>query len=148
MIIEKVLGNVSTMEKRTPHVERVYLESDLLVKRIQRVVTDHGREIGIRLKDNKDLVDGDILHMDEKNMIVISVKEDDVLVIMPTSIGQMGDIAHQLGNRHLPAQFEGDEMLVQYDYLVEELLKQVKVPYKRENRKVGQAFRHIGHSHG
>jgi urease accessory protein len=148
MIIEKVLGNVSTIEKRTPHVERVYLESDLLVKRIQRVITDHGREIGIRLRDNKDLVDGDILHMDEKNMIVISVKEDDVLVIMPTSIGQMGDIAHQLGNRHLPAQFEGDEMLIQYDYLVEELLKQVKVPYKRENRKVGQAFRHIGHSHG
>ncbi|NYE09309.1 urease accessory protein [Bacillus niacini] len=148
MIIEKVLGNVSTIEKRTPHVERVYLESDLLVKRIQRVITDHGREIGIRLKDNKDLVDGDILHMDEKNMIVISVKEDDVLVIMPTSIGQMGDIAHQLGNRHLPAQFVGDEMLVQYDYLVEELLKQVKVPYKREKRKVGQAFRHIGHSHG
>ncbi|MFB3164873.1 urease accessory protein UreE [Neobacillus sp. 179-J 1A1 HS] len=148
MIIEKVLGNVSTIEKRTPHVERVYLESDLLVKRIQRVITDHGREIGIRLKDNKDLVDGDILHMDEKNMIVISVKEDDVLVIMPTSIGQMGDIAHQLGNRHLPAQFVGDEMLVQYDYLVEKLLKQVKVPYKRENRKVGQAFRHIGHSHG
>jgi urease accessory protein len=148
MIIEKVLGNVSTIEKRTPHVERVYLESDLLVKRIQRVTTDHGREIGIRLSDNKDLVDGDILHMDEKNMIVISVKEDDVLVIMPTSIGQMGDIAHQLGNRHLPAQFEGDEMLVQYDYLVEELLKQLKVPYKRENRKVGQAFRHIGHSHG
>lgn len=148
MIIEKVIGNVSTIEKRTPHVERVYLESDLLVKRIQRVTTDHGREIGIRLRDNKDLVDGDILHMDEKNMIVISVKEDDVLVIMPTSIGQMGDIAHQLGNRHLPAQFEGDEMLVQYDYLVEELLKQVKVPYKRENRKVGQAFRHIGHSHG
>jgi urease accessory protein len=148
MIIEKVLGNVSTIEKRTAHVERVYLESDLLVKRIQRVITDHGREIGIRLRDNKDLVDGDILHMDEKNMIVISVKEDDVLVIMPTSIGQMGDIAHQLGNRHLPAQFEGDEMLVQYDYLVEELLKQVKVPYKRENRKVGQAFRHIGHSHG
>ncbi|MGS2779854.1 urease accessory protein UreE [Robertmurraya sp. GLU-23] len=148
MIIEKVLGNVSTIDKRTPHVERVYLESDLLVKRIQRVITDHGREIGIRLKDHKDLVDGDILHMDEKNMIVISVKEDDVLVIMPTSIGQMGDIAHQLGNRHLPAQFEGDEMLVQYDYLVEELLNQVKVPYKRENRKVGQAFRHIGHSHG
>lgn len=62
MIIEKVLGNVSTIEKRTPHVERVYLESDLLVKRIQRVITDHGREIGIRLRDNKDLVDGDILH--------------------------------------------------------------------------------------
>jgi urease accessory protein len=147
MIIEKVVGNVSTLEKRAPHIERVYLESDHLVKRIQRVVTDHGKEIGIRIKENRDLVDGDVLYMDERNMIVISVKEDDVLTIMPTSIGQMGEIAHQLGNRHLPAQFEGNEMLVQYDYLVEELLHQLKIPYKREKRKVKQAFRHIGHSH-
>jgi urease accessory protein len=147
MIIEKVVGNVSTLEKRAPHIEHVYLESDHLVKRIQRVVTDHGKEIGIRIKENRDLVDGDVLYMDERNMIVISVKEDDVLTIMPTSIGQMGEIAHQLGNRHLPAQFEGNEMLVQYDYLVEELLQQLEIPYKREKRKVKQAFRHIGHSH-
>ncbi|RBW70151.1 urease accessory protein UreE [Bacillus taeanensis] len=147
MIIEKVVGNVATLEKRAPHVERVYLESDHLVKRIQRVVTDHGNEIGIRLKENRDLVDGDVLYMDDKNMIVISVKEDDLLTIMPTSIKEMGEIAHQLGNRHLPAQFEGNEMLVQYDYLVEELLQQLEIPYKREKRKVKQAFRHIGHTH-
>lgn len=147
MIIESVIGNVATLEKRAPHVERVYLQSDDLVKRIQRVVTDHGRELGIRLRENKDLIDGDILYIDEKNMIVISVKDDDLLTIMPTSIQQMGEIAHQLGNRHLPAQFEGDEMLVQYDYLVEELLQQLGIPFKREKRKVKQAFRHIGHSH-
>ncbi|MBT2758732.1 urease accessory protein UreE [Mesobacillus foraminis] len=147
MIIESVIGNVATLEKRAPHVERVYLQSDDLVKRIQRVVTDHGKELGIRLRENKDLIDGDILYIDEKNMIVISVKDDDLLTIMPTSIQQMGEIAHQLGNRHLPAQFEGNEMLVQYDYLVEELLRQLGIPFKREKRKVKQAFRHIGHSH-
>ncbi|MFS0636515.1 urease accessory protein UreE [Mesobacillus foraminis] len=147
MIIESVIGNVATLEKRAAHVERVYLQSDDLVKRIQRVVTDHGKELGIRLKENKDLIDGDILYIDEKNMIVISVKDDDLLTIMPTSIQQMGEIAHQLGNRHLPAQFEGNEMLVQYDYLVEELLRQLGIPFKREKRKVKQAFRHIGHSH-
>ncbi|MCL7749526.1 MULTISPECIES: urease accessory protein UreE [Halalkalibacter] len=147
MIIESIVGNVATMEKRAPHVERVYLESDDLVKRIQRVTTDHGKEIGIRLKENRELIDGDVLYMDEKNMIVVSVKEDDLLTIMPTSIQQMGEIAHQLGNRHMPAQFEGDEMLVQYDYLVEELLQQLSIPHKREKRKVKQAFRHIGHSH-
>ncbi|TCN22383.1 urease accessory protein UreE [Mesobacillus foraminis] len=147
MIIESVIGNVATLEKRALHVERVYLKSDDLVKRIQRVVTDHGKELGIRLRENKDLIDGDILYIDEKNMIVISVKDDDLLTIMPTSIQQMGEIAHQLGNRHLPAQFEGNEMLVQYDYLVEELLRQLGIPFKREKRKVKQAFRHIGHSH-
>ncbi|MBV7508608.1 urease accessory protein UreE [Bacillus sp. sid0103] len=147
MIIEKVIGNVATIEKKAPHTERVYMNSDDLVKRIQRVVTDHGKEIGIRLKDNSDLIDGDVLYIDERNMIVISVKDDDLLVIQPTSIQQMGEIAHQLGNRHLPAQFEGNEMLVQYDYLVEELLQQLEIPFKRENRKVKQAFRHIGHRH-
>lgn len=147
MIIEKIVGNVATLDKRAPHVERVYLESDALVKRIQRVVTDHGKELGIRLKEQRDLIDGDVLYMDGKNMIVVSVKADDLLIIQPTSIQQMGEIAHQLGNRHLPAQFEGNEMLVQYDYLVEELLQQLSIPYIRDNRKVKQAFRHIGHSH-
>lgn len=147
MIIEKVVGNVAVMEKKAPHIERVYMESDALLKRIQRVVTDHGNEIGIRLKGNVELADGDVLFMDDRNMIVVQVLADDILTICPTSIQQMGEIAHQLGNRHLPAQFEGDEMLVQYDYLVEELLQQLNIPFRREKRKVKQAFRHIGHSH-
>jgi urease accessory protein len=128
-------------------MEKIYLESDALRKRILRVKTDHGNEIGIRLKENKDLMDGDILYMDENNMIVIHTIDDDILTILPTTLGQMGDIAHQLGNRHLPAQFDGDEMLVQYDYLVEELLMELDIPFRREKRKVKQAFRHIGHSH-
>ena len=119
-----------------------------MVKRIQRVTTDHGREIGIRLKDPRDLVAGDVLYMDDKNIIVVDVVADDLLVINPRSIHEMGTIAHQLGNRHLPAQFEDDRMMVQYDYLVEELLNELDIPYQREKRKVKQAFRHIGHSHG
>ncbi|MFP3123138.1 urease accessory protein UreE [Ectobacillus funiculus] len=147
MIIERIVGNIETAEKLAPHKERVYMESSDLVKRIQRVTTDHGKELGIRLRDAKDLQDGDILYQDEKNMIVISVLADDLLVISPTSLQQMGEIAHQLGNRHLPAQFEGGEMLVQYDYLVEDLLQQLSIPHRREERKVRQAFRHIGHKH-
>lgn len=147
MIVETVIGNIRALSSLPPHIERVYMPSDDLVKRIQRVVTDHGREIGIRLKEAKELVDGDVLWMDEHNAIVVSVLPDDLLVIQPVSMKQMGEIAHQLGNRHLPAQFEEGEMLVQYDYLVEELLQQLGIPYKWEKRKVKQAFRHIGHRH-
>lgn len=134
-------------EVKKYHIEKVYLESADLVKRIQRVKTDHGKEMGIRLKDQHDLVAGDILFMDDKNIIMVDVLSDDLIVISPRSLIEMGTIAHQLGNRHLPAQFEENEMLVQYDYLVEELLKQLDIPFKREERKVKQAFRHIGHSH-
>ncbi|WP_438350690.1 urease accessory protein UreE [Paenibacillus sp. FA6] len=150
MIIEKIITNLEKMdtseiEKR--HIEKVYLESAHLMKRIQRVTTDHGNELGIRLSDPRDLVAGDVLFMDDHNMIVIDVMSDDLLIIQPRSIKEMGTIAHQLGNRHLPAQFEDNDMLVQYDYLVEELLQQLGIPFKREDRKVKQAFRHIGHSH-
>lgn len=90
---------------------------------------------------------GDVLFMDDKNVIIVDVLSDDLLIIRPRSMYEMGTIAHQLGNRHLPAQFEAEDMLVQYDYLVEELLQALGIPYKREDRKVNQAFRHIGHSH-
>jgi urease accessory protein len=150
LIIEKIVANIEEMDKEEVakrHMEKVYLESAHLVKRIQRVTTDHGHEIGIRLKEPRDLMAGDVLYMDDKNMIVIDVLSDDLLVISPRNIKEMGTIAHQLGNRHLPAQFEEDNMLVQYDYLVEELLQELQIPFTREDRKVKQAFRHIGHSH-
>ncbi|MGG3468578.1 urease accessory protein UreE [Neobacillus pocheonensis] len=148
MIIEQIVGNVVETPVSGRHIEKVFLSSDDLMKRIQRVKTDHGKEIGIRLKEPRDLLDGDILYIDDRNIIVVSVMTDDLLVIRPTNLQQMGEIAHQLGNRHLPAQFEGDEMLVQFDYLVEELLDSLKIPFAREERKVKKAFRHIGHHHG
>lgn len=151
MIIEKIVGHIDDLDSdlvSSTHKEKVYLESSDLVKRIQRVKTDHGREIGIRLSEARDLNAGDVLFMDEKNIILIEVFPDDVIVIEPRNMNEMGTIAHQLGNRHLPAQFEEDKMLVQYDYLVEELLEELGLPYVREKRKVKKAFRHIGHSHG
>ncbi|PIC86360.1 urease accessory protein UreE [Sporosarcina sp. P20a] len=150
MIVEEVLMNIRDLdpsEYERRHKEKVYLESAHLMKRIQRVETDHGREIGIRLKDPRDLEAGDVLFMDDKNIILIDVLSDDLIIISPRTMLEMGTIAHQLGNRHLPAQFEGEDMLVQYDYLVEDLLKEMGIPFKREERKVAKAFRHIGHSH-
>lgn len=150
MIIEEVvthIDNLSVEEQKKRHLEKVYLPSDDLLKRIQRVVTDHGRELGISLRQHKELVQGDILYMDDQSLIVVDVMPDELLIIMPRNMREMGDIAHQLGNRHLPAQFEGDQMLIQYDYLVEDLLKNEGIPYSREKKTLKKAFRHVGHSH-
>lgn len=148
MIIEKIIGNVEDLQDiKAYHIEKVILESDALLKRVQRVETDHGTELGISLPPNHVLKDGDILHEEGKNLIVISVKADDVLVIRPVDMMQMGVIAHMLGNRHLPAQFETDCMIVPYDYLIERLLQEESLNYTRENKKLKQAFRHVDHSH-
>ncbi|CEI83204.1 MULTISPECIES: urease accessory protein UreE [Oceanobacillus] len=150
MLVEKIEMNINDIEEAELaklHKEKVYLDSADLLKRILRVKTDHGKDIGISLKERQALTKGDVLYKDTSNIIFIDVYQDDVIVIRPKDIHEMGVIAHQLGNRHLPAQFEADNMIVQYDYLVEELLKQLDISYQREERKLKEAFKHIGHSH-
>ncbi|WP_457965096.1 urease accessory protein UreE [Arthrobacter sp. D1-29] len=161
MIIEKVLGNLHELPTADlaaytgMHREKVVLPSAELVKRIQRVTTDHGQELGIRLPSGSDdLRDGDILHVAGTNMIVVAVLPTDVLVISPGSVYEMGVVAHSLGNRHLQAQFfdasseyGADVMVCAYDHTVEDYLKHVGVPYARQERVMPVPFRHAEHSH-
>ncbi|BCW81057.1 MULTISPECIES: urease accessory protein UreE [unclassified Arthrobacter] len=161
MIIDKVLGNLHDLPDSDLaayaglHREKVVLPSAQLVKRIQRATTDHGKEIGIRLPAGSgDLRDGDILHVEEANMIVVSVLPTDVLVIAPRTIHEMGVTAHSLGNRHLQAQFfDADSeygaavMVCAYDHTVEDYLTHAGVPYSRQERVMPVPFRHAEHSH-
>ena len=161
MIIEKVLGNLHELPETDLaayaglHREKVVLPSAQLVKRIQRATTDHGKEIGIRLPPGSgDLRDGDILHVADSNMIVVSVLPTDVLVIAPRSVYEMGVVAHSLGNRHLQAQFfdssseyEAEVMVCAYDHTVEDYLAHAAVPYTRQERVMPVPFRHAEHSH-
>ena len=147
MILDKILGNIKDMENVHCHIERIYLESDELLKRVFRVTSDHGHEYGISLPKGSEMKDGDILFNDGHNIVVVSVKEDDVIVITPKDINEMGEVAHNLGNKHLPVQIEDGKIIIQYDYLIEKFLQDLKVNFERKNMKLKQAFRHVDHSH-
>ena len=77
----------------------------------------------------------------------MKANSEEVLIIKPSSITEMGVIAHALGNRHLQAQFEDDKMIIQYDRLVEEELKRDNVNYSRENKTLKKAFKHVEFAH-
>ena len=147
MILNKILGNIKDMGEINCHVEKIYLESDELLKRIMRVTSDHGHEYGISLDKGSEMKDGDILFNDGHNMVVVTLKEDDVIIITPKNINEMGEVAHTLGNRHLPVQIEDGKIIIQYDYVVERLLNESQVNFVRTNMKLKQAFRHVDHSH-
>ena len=150
MIFNQVLGNIDDInDLNNLHIEKIYINSEDALKRIMRVNSDHNHEYGIALSENVELKDGDILYHDDKNMIIVKIKSDDVLVIRPTNITEMGIIAHSLGNRHLQAQFSNGEMIIQYDRLVEDELKRDNINYSREDIKLEKAFRHVefGHTH-
>lgn len=148
MIFNKILGNVKDFDSLEEyHVETVYIDSEDTYKRILRVTSDHNHEYGITLEDNERLKDGDIIFNENKKLIVIRVNSEDVLVIKPATITEMGIIAHALGNRHLQAQFEDNKMIIPYDKLVEEELKRDKYNFSRENIKLKKGFRHVEFAH-
>ena len=148
MIFNKILGNIKEIDNlKQYHVETIYVNSDDMLKRILRVTSDHNREYGITLENSENLKDGDIIYKEDNKLIVIKVNSEDVLVIKPKTLTEMGVIAHNLGNRHLQAQFEDDKMIIQYDRLVEEELKRDNINYSRENITLKKAFRHVEFAH-
>jgi urease accessory protein len=161
VIVERIVGNLADLppeERDGLHVEKVVLASADLVKRIQRVTTDHGREIGLRLARapgrEGDLEDGDILLRDATGVVAVAVLPSDVLVIAPRTLAEMGVTAHSLGNRHLQAQFfdadseyGAEVMVVQFDHTVQDYLDHHQVPYERQDRVMPVPFRHAEHTH-
>ena len=163
MIVTEILGNIHEASGQElvggRHVEKVVLPSAELVKRIQRLTTDHGHELGLRLPAKApDLMDGDVLAVEgdaeNGNAVVVQVLPTDVLVIGARSIVEMAFVAHSLGNRHLQAQFFDEDseygaqvMVVQYDHTVQDFLDHHQVPYSRQERVMPVPFRHAEHTH-
>lgn len=156
MLVTSVIGNIhEDPVDDGSHLEHVTLGSDRLVKRIQRVTTDRGRELGIRLPPGSpDLRDGDILAQSAQTTVVVRVEPTDVLVIGARSIREMAVVAHSLGNRHVQAQTFGinseygaEVMVVPYDHTVVTYLQSVGVPFERQQRVMPVPFRHGGHTH-
>jgi urease accessory protein len=129
------------------NIDKVFVENEALAKRLHHLITQKHVEVAVHLPEGEHLRVGDVLYQDAESKIVVDVLPEDVLIIKPKSIQQMGIIAHELGNRHLPAQFIGDQMVVQYDYLVETLLQKRKLDYERTSLKLKQPFLHVGHHH-
>lgn len=157
MIVHELLGNreeLSADQLAGITEDRVALNNEQLLKRVQRLTTKTGREIGLQLSNTKELHEGDILHRDQDTLITVEVLPTDVLVIAPEKLETMAFVAHSLGNRHLQAQFFGPDseydravMVVRYDHTVEDFLNETQTPFTREQRVMPAAFRHAEHSH-
>ena len=71
-------------------------------------------DLGLLLDGDARICDGDVLVADDARVIALEVVADDVLVAYPDSIAQAVEIAHALGNRHIPVIREGDAIVVGY----------------------------------
>lgn len=145
MIVNKILGNLNNFDLKDKKVDFANISNDDRVKKVLRVKSNNGVEIGINVED--ELKDGDILAILDDSVVAVKILPTDVLEISPKNLKEMGIIAHNIGNRHTPAIFEENLMIIEPDSLIEEFLKNQNVDFKKTKRVLKTALRHANHSH-
>ncbi|WP_243403274.1 urease accessory protein UreE [Sphingobacterium haloxyli] len=119
-----IAGNIRTddalKEKSTDRVELEWFDTE---KRILRVRTVNGQEIGFRNLSGAPLQDGDILFEDEQQRIVVSILPCLCLIFHPRDSMEMARVCFEIGNRHLPIYInETAEVILAYESPLHQLL--------------------------
>jgi urease accessory protein len=146
--IDAVLGNLHDFPVGTRAVERLPVASSAMTRRLLRLPSSIG-DLGLQLDGETRIRDGDVLVADDERVIAVAVQPDDVLIAYPASIAQAVEIAHALGNRHIPVIRDGDAILFGYADPLEELLARSAVRYERVARVLERPFvhAHAPHTH-
>lgn len=148
MLIDNILGNINNFEVNTRDVDEVNIEWYEVNKRILKKQSKKGKDIGIRLEKPSKLQDGDILFLNEKEIVIVSILQCDVISIVPETMEAMGKICYEIGNKHIPLFFNDREVLVSYDEPLMKLLEKQGFQPKKAIRKLVNGLEQHGHSHG
>ncbi|HEV8022657.1 MAG TPA: urease accessory protein UreE [Candidatus Lustribacter sp.] len=146
--IDAVLGNLRDFPLGSRALERLPVASSAMTRRLLRLPSSIG-DLGLLLDGATRIRDGDVLVADDARVIAIEVVPDDVLIAYPDSIAQAVEIAHALGNRHIPVLREGDAIVVGFAAPLEELFERSGVRFERVARVLERPFvyAHAPHTH-
>lgn len=141
LIIEKS-GNINTTLIINRYIDAGIIEWYEASKRILHKQTKSGIAVTIKfLQENPKLKDGDILWQDEKSIIAVEINPYKCIVITPGTMLTASSICYEIGNKHLPLFYEGDDLLVPYEMPLHNLLLASGYEIKIEERKLNNAFR-------
>lgn len=142
MLIQEKSGNINSLSNNDLIIDMLEIEWYETKKRILHKSTKSGVEIILKfLGENPDLKDGDILWRDEKQIIAIEIKCCECLVIGPQSMLSASSVCYEIGNKHLPLFYEGNELLVPYEVPLHNYLLASAYDVKIEMRKLNNQFR-------
>jgi len=116
MLITEIIGNINFFNTNNRKVDYVLLEWYETNKRNLQKRTVGGIEVKMEfIIENPLLSEGDIVYEDDFNVIAIDVIECDTIVLRPKSMIEMGRICIQIGESHLQAFYQSDEILIAFD---------------------------------
>ncbi len=136
MLVQQKLGNINSLPVNK-NIDWLKLEWHETNKRILHKKTTSGREVIMKfLNENQNLAQGDILYEDDKTIIAIDIQPCQVIVIKPKTMFEMAAVCYEIGNKHLPLFFQGEELLIAYEAPLFNLFATLGYEVETENRKL------------
>jgi Urease accessory protein UreE len=115
MIVEKILGNINNVDIENRNTDIALIEWFEVNKKIMKLITVSGMDIGLRLENICGLKYGDIIYMDDEKVVYIDIKECEAISIKVHGMLEMGRACYEIGNRHIPIFLKENEVNVAYD---------------------------------
>jgi len=91
-------------------VERILLGSEDAARHRLRVRTDAGTECAISLPRDQRLTNGSILLLEEDRAVVVVMRDEQVLKLVPADAAAALELGYFAGNMHWPVRFHGAEL--------------------------------------
>jgi len=116
MLITQKKGNLASFNLGERTIDFILLKWYESRKRILVRTTFSGAAITMKfLNENPELTEGDILYLDEKRVIAVTIEPCDCIVILPKNNYEIAAACYEIGNKHLPLFFENDYLMVPFD---------------------------------
>lgn len=142
MLITEKSGNIYSQSIAGCDIDAVNIEWHETNRRILHKFTNSGIQVTLKfLRESPDLKDGDILWRGENKIFVVEIIPCECIVINPRNLLEASGISYEIGNRHQPLFYEGNELLVPYDVPLYNLLQASGYELKVEKRKLRNAFK-------
>lgn len=140
-IIEKVIGNLSDESYKDLNVDYVNFDWDETRRRTQKVTSEGGISLGIRLNleaQTQGLNQDDILSIQDGTAIAVNINETEVIVVSLESPEHAAKVAYEIGNRHAPTFFSEDKqkIMTPYNNPMMEMLEKIHAHPKVESHKL------------
>jgi urease accessory protein len=100
----------------------------------QRVTTQSGRDVAIKLPTGTRLPPGTLLFLGGDFHIQVVAAEEDAWLIRPPDSVTLVRVAHEIGNRHFPIEIGDGWVAVRYDHTLAELWERLGVAAERVRR--------------
>lgn len=129
MLIVDHLPTGSPLPSSLP--DPVVLTWDERTKTHQRVTTQAGREIGIKLPTGSRLLPGTVLYIGDTFHVEVVAACEEVWVIQTADVRALLRVAYEIGNRHFPIDIGDESLAVLYDHTLAELWERLGIVARR-----------------